>query len=131
MTEVIATILGGTTAGLIATVIWLVAKYVGKTDADADSRVGQAVTEELLKQSQFELEQTKQALARQTARADALEKEFADGIAQPVNTDLAADDVRGRVLRVLQAWRASDTAAGQVPAEPASPVHQEPAPKAT
>lgn len=122
----LAAVLAAALAGAIAAITWLAYRAVSgaersiaAADADADTRVAQVATEAELERVQFELEATKQALGRATARAAALEEEMFRAHPPP-NTDLAADDVRGRILRLASAWRAAEGAdrGGAVPAEP-------------
>jgi hypothetical protein len=70
----------------------------------------------------FELEQTKQALAAESKRADALEEVLRDEVNESPNPDLARTDVRGRLLRVARSWGEANRPGGSVPADPAKAV---------
>lgn len=111
-------------ASALALIAWLVYRAVGASDSEADARVAQVATEAELERARYETEVTSKALAAANARANALERVIADDLNTAPNPDLARDDVRGRVLRLAQAWRTDDP----LPASGDAAVPDDPAP---
>jgi len=102
VTEVIATILGGTQAGTLVLVAWLVYKLIGSTETCADARVAQVTTEQHLEEVNFKLAQVQDALTKELKLNDTQAKELQDVLAIPPNPDLQPGDVHGRITRLLQ-----------------------------
>lgn len=108
-------------AGLSGVNIWLLRGRVSDKDKAAADRIKLTVTEAESERTAFELDVTKKALAATERRAVALEELLAEEMNANPNADLAGHDVRSRLLRNAQAWRAADS----LRAESADIVHSE------
>ncbi len=117
-------ILAATLAGSLGLTAWLVVTRVRAADQSADARVAQVATEGELERSQFELEQTKQALAQSEKREEILDA----AIAEALNANAAGgaalrpDDVLGRQRLLLAEWSRTSKAGREVPAVGERPV---------
>lgn len=107
-------------AGSVGLVAYLVHAALGDRARTADTLFDLATANAEIERASFELEATKQALAAATNRAAALERSLIDAI-ETADSDLAPGDVRGRVLRIVEAWR-TDRPDGEVPAGRTGPV---------
>jgi hypothetical protein len=106
--------------GMVGVIVWLVVRYVEKTDALADARVAQSQTESHLEEAQFKLEQVQLALTASEHVVDVQSKELSADDDKPTNTDLAPDDTAGRVRRLFASWAVSDASAAAATAASAA-----------
>ena len=88
--------------GALGVILWLVVKYAGAKDAEADARIGQVTTEQHLEEANFKLAQVQAALTKELKLNDEQAKELSDVLAIPPNPDLQPGDVHGRITRLLQ-----------------------------
>lgn len=94
----------------------------------ADTLFDLATAHGEIERAEFEMRAVTAALTAEKERTAALERSLIDAIeTDDLGAGLADDDVRGRVLRIVEASRAR--AGGEVPAEPAAPVSDVPAPE--
>lgn len=92
----------------------------------ADTLFDLATAHGEIERAEFELKATTAALQAEKERTAALERSLIDAIeTDDLGAGLADDDVRGRVLRIVEASRAR--AGNEVPAEPAAAVSDVPA----
>lgn len=108
-------------AGLLAlsmgATLWAIRGWVGETKAAAKSEIGSTHFESALELAHFELEQTRKAYDAMDKLAHGLETTLAEYLNASPNADLAADDVRTRVLRLSRDWAEATRAAGPLPAD--------------
>ena len=128
MIEALAAISGTGLLGALAAVVYLAIRVANQSEALADARVAQVVTEEHLAEAQFKLAQVQAALEASEHAVDVQSKELSANDEKPINEDLAADDVAGRVRRLFASWAVSDasaaahSAAGATVPAPAAPA---------
>lgn len=122
----LALLLGGSVGYALVKLSGAADRISDATAHASDALVGQASKDADLKLANFEIEKLKDANAALDRLANSLEQTLAEYLNAAPNTDLAADDVRTRVLRISQDW-ARSLRAGEVPAEPAAPLSLDPA----
>jgi hypothetical protein len=121
----VALILATALLGALSLVAWLTYRTVKAATKEADERVAQNESENLLEREQFEHEVTKKALARSKKRSAILEQELFHEIGQPFpDADVAPDDHRARVRRFIEAWRDSEDGDDSLPAESGGAVSE-------
>lgn len=112
-------------AGQLVILSWLIYGRIADARATATERVAHTATNGLLERAQYELEQTKIAMAESHRITTGLEEVLASFINATPNADLASGDVLSRLVRTANRQaeadrdRASRTAAGEIVSGPA------------
>lgn len=108
-------------AGSLGLHAWLIKTALSDRARTADTLFDLATANAEIERTSFELAATKQALQAATDRSAALERSLIDALSSSDATDLAPDDVRTRLLRIIEEQNARRSG-GEVPAEPTGPV---------